>query len=376
MNHHKQAIVFGSALLYDESTNSLKWLFETFKMAMGGRQPKTILTDRSTAINEAVAAVWPGTEHRYCLWQIYQNASEQLSLAFQGSKTLLYEFSRCLFDYGNQKELISAWTTMLEKYDLEDNQWLAKLFEEREKWALVYGRHAFYADLRSVQEKESFNHELKKHLSPDNELLCFFDHYGRMLEERRFAELQADVHANPNVEKFPSVRILKQAASAYTHAAFEMFEREFDLCMDCMLYSCSEVGTVSEYKVTTEEGIKDHFVKFDALDLTATCTCKMFEFVGIPCHHVLKVLDARNIKDLPPQYILKRWRKDVKAGVLTGNCSVPIDDDSQSSLAKRYSYLCHIFSTVAARAAKTMDSYALIESQSGVLRDQVAKILN
>jgi len=134
-----------------------------------------------------------------------------------------------------------------------------------------------------------------------------------------------------------------------------MFERKFELCMDYTLYSCSEVGTISRYKVTNEEGIKDHFVKFDALDLTAACTCKMFEFVGSPCHHVLKVLDARNIKDMPPQNILKRWRKDGKAGI-TGNYSVPIGDNSQSSLAKRYGYLCCMYSIVAARAAKTMDS--------------------
>ena len=144
---------------------------------------------------------------------------------------------------------------MLEMYYLEDDEWLAKLYEERGKWALFYGRHAFYADLRRAQEKQSFNRELKKHLSPETDLLCFFDHYERMLDERRFAELQADVRANPNVEKFPSVCILKQAASAYTHAAFEMSEREFELRMGCMLYSCSEFGTISKYEVSTEERV-------------------------------------------------------------------------------------------------------------------------
>ena len=143
-------------------------------MAMSGKQPKTILTDRSSAIDEAVAAVWPGTNHRYCVWHIYQKGIEQLSQAFHGSKTLSYDFSRCLFDYEDEEEFILAWKAMFEKYDLKDNQWLIKLFEEREKWALVYGRHAFYADLKSVQQKETLNSELKKHLNPETDLLYFF----------------------------------------------------------------------------------------------------------------------------------------------------------------------------------------------------------
>ncbi|ONK62280.1 uncharacterized protein A4U43_C07F2280 [Asparagus officinalis] len=138
---------------------------------------------------------------------------------------------------------------------------------------------------------------------------------------------------------------------------------------------CGEVGTISEYKVTIEERIKDHFVKFDSLDLTATCTCKMFDFIGIQCRHVLKVLDARNIKDLPPHYILKRWRKDAKTGGISSNCCIPIGDDPQSSLSKRYGNLCRIFSIAAARAAKTMDSCTFVENQSDLLIDQVEQVL-
>ncbi|EEE67416.1 hypothetical protein OsJ_24749 [Oryza sativa Japonica Group] len=84
VNHHKQTVIFAAALLYDESVEAFRWLFDTFKMAMNGTQPKTLLTDRSDAISEGVAASWPATAHRYCVWQIYQNALQQLSQAFHG----------------------------------------------------------------------------------------------------------------------------------------------------------------------------------------------------------------------------------------------------------------------------------------------------
>lgn len=375
INHHKQAVIFGSALLHDESRKSYKWLFDTFKTAMGGKQSKTILTDRSTEMTQAIAEMWPGTFHRYCVWHIYQNALQQLTQAFHGSKTLASDFSRCLFDYEDEEEFLMAWKTMLDTYDLKDNQWLANVFEEREKWALVYGREAFYADMKSIQLKDNLNGELKKYLSPETELLHFYEHYERLIDDRRFAELQADAHASQSARKVPSMRVLRQAANAYTPAAFKMFEKEFEFYMDCMLYSCGVVGSISEYKVTMDEKLKAHFVKFDSLDGSVICSCKRFEFIGIPCHHVLKVLDSKNIKDLPPEYILKRWRKDAKVGAFNGIYDFPFDGNPQASSAKRYNYLCRIFSITASRAAKSFDTYSFIENQSDVLMDQVDQVL-
>ena len=40
---------------------------------------------------------------------------------------------------------------MLEKYDLKNNDWLKHLFDLRKKWALVYGRETFCADMTTTQ---------------------------------------------------------------------------------------------------------------------------------------------------------------------------------------------------------------------------------
>ncbi|XP_062103043.1 protein FAR-RED IMPAIRED RESPONSE 1-like [Humulus lupulus] len=49
VNHHKQTIIFGAALLYDETTETFAWLFDTFAKTMLGKKPKTILTDQDAA---------------------------------------------------------------------------------------------------------------------------------------------------------------------------------------------------------------------------------------------------------------------------------------------------------------------------------------
>ena len=76
--------------------------------------------------------------------------------------------------------------------------------------------------------------------------------------------------------------------------------------------------------------------------MTATCSCRKFECIGmyvhtfvnnyllfliyygrmlltiyhagILCKHALKVLNANNVFNLPPQYIMGRWTKYAKRG--------------------------------------------------------------
>jgi hypothetical protein len=57
-NHHKQTIIFGAALLFDETIPSFVWLFETFFLtAMSGKHPSTIFTDQDAAMAGAIAYI-------------------------------------------------------------------------------------------------------------------------------------------------------------------------------------------------------------------------------------------------------------------------------------------------------------------------------
>jgi zinc finger SWIM domain-containing protein 3 len=78
-NHHKQIIIFGATLLYNETISSFIWLFETFLTAMRGKHPSIIFTDQDTAMTGAIAYVFPNTNHCLCLWHIYRNAAKHLS---------------------------------------------------------------------------------------------------------------------------------------------------------------------------------------------------------------------------------------------------------------------------------------------------------
>ncbi|KAL9677190.1 hypothetical protein QQ045_005418 [Rhodiola kirilowii] len=76
-------VIFGAALMYDETAASFIWLFETFLKAMCGKPPQTFFTDQDAAIAKAVLHVMPGTFHRLCIWHLMQNAIEKVGFLFQ-----------------------------------------------------------------------------------------------------------------------------------------------------------------------------------------------------------------------------------------------------------------------------------------------------
>lgn len=44
-NHHRETVIFGATLLYDEAVESFKWLFDSFLVAHKQKNPRTIFTD-------------------------------------------------------------------------------------------------------------------------------------------------------------------------------------------------------------------------------------------------------------------------------------------------------------------------------------------
>ncbi|KAL3515006.1 hypothetical protein ACH5RR_021908 [Cinchona calisaya] len=143
VNHHKQTTIFGAALLYDETVKTFEWLFDTFSWAMMEKTPRTILTDQDGRMAAALASQWPVTYHRLCIWHIYQNAAIHLNDVFANFKEFADEFSECIYGHEDADDFTNAWNQMLKKYHLEDNKWLQKMFDIKEKWALVYGRETF-----------------------------------------------------------------------------------------------------------------------------------------------------------------------------------------------------------------------------------------
>ncbi|XP_031265054.1 protein FAR1-RELATED SEQUENCE 7-like [Pistacia vera] len=313
VNHHKQMVIFGGAILYDDTVESFKWLFQTFVEVMSRKRPKTILTDQDAVLAEAIAFALPGTLHRICVWHMYQKALKQLHHMFVSSDCFKNDLCSCFFDHEEEEDFIHAWKVMLDVYGLWENEWLNEIFKDREKWATAYRRHIFCADIRRAQLCECFTANLRKYLKSDSDVLLFFKQLGKMVNDWHYKELEANYDMNQQMPKLMGdVILLKHARDVYTPKIFELFQQEYEACLNIVINQCTGSGSLFEYKVSFYGQLREYTVIYNLSDETVMCSCMKFEYMGVLCSHALKVLDYRNIKILPDHYILKRWTRDAR----------------------------------------------------------------
>ncbi|KAI5420554.1 hypothetical protein KIW84_044377 [Lathyrus oleraceus] len=122
---------------------------------MSGISPKTIITGQDVSISNAVAKVFPKVNHHYCMWHIEKKVPEYLNRVYHEHGEFKYQFYNCIHQSTTVEEFDSDWEAMIDKYGLQDNQWLNKIFSIREKWIPAYVRHNFCAGMSTTQRSES-----------------------------------------------------------------------------------------------------------------------------------------------------------------------------------------------------------------------------
>ncbi|KAK4850748.1 hypothetical protein QYF36_009491 [Acer negundo] len=58
--------------------------------------------------------------------------------------------------------------------------------------------------------------------------------------------------------------------------------------------------------------IRDYEVLYNRTAGEVRCICSCFNFYGYLCRHALCVLNFNGVEEIPPKYILSRWKKDYK----------------------------------------------------------------
>ncbi|KAH7690217.1 FHY3/FAR1 family protein [Dioscorea alata] len=155
----------------------------------------------------------------------------------------------------------------------------------------------------------------------------------------------------------------KQLQEAYTNEIFKLFQDELRGILYCNITLIKSDGQICTFQVTDifrgKEGKVRRQVVFNVyhneVELDIKCSCNLFEFRGILCRHICKVLIEKNVKEIPQRYILPRWRKDIKR---RHTCVVNCYDNPQTSEENvRYNALCSHFSKAAEIGAISVERY-------------------
>ncbi|XP_042499683.1 protein FAR1-RELATED SEQUENCE 5-like [Macadamia integrifolia] len=329
-NHHRGVIIFGVALLYDETAESFNWLFEAFAEANGNKKPITIFTDQDTAMEKALYEVWPGTWHGLCTWHIMQNGIEHLGHIMKDGSCFLKYLKKCIFEYEEELQFENSWKKLLCDYNLEQNSWLLRIYGIKCKWAKCYMKNTFTIGMRSTQISESFNSDLKEYLKSTLDVVQFFKHFERVVNTKRANELKAEFDSRNKLPRnmFGMSLVIKQAGDVYTPYIFEKFQ---------------------EY-------------------------CKKYETFGILCCHCLKVLDVLDIKCIPDSYILRRWTRAARSMVVEDHKGKQVVEDVNLDCTQRYRYLSPQLVKIALQASNSVEGFALVKNGIKELCQQLESI--
>ncbi|KAH7685830.1 FHY3/FAR1 family protein [Dioscorea alata] len=325
INHHEQT----------EDTETYIWLFKIWLKCMSGKVPIAILTDQCMAIQGAVRMFFSNSHHRLCLWHIMKKVPEKLG-GLNKYKAIKKILKRITYEAVDTQEFEDTYLKMLADYNIEKNEWLNSLFKIHDHWAPVYVRGIFWAGMSSTQRNESVN--------------SFFDGYvGPTTSLKQFIEKENKADFASFNSCFPLITdcyFEKQLQEAYTNEIFKLFQDELLGMIYFNLTLTGSHGAVCSFQVSDvvkgKEGAFRKQVVYNvytnAGEFDIKCSYRLFEFKGIICRHICKVLIEKNVQDIPSRYILPRWRKDIKRmHTYVQNCY----DDPQTSEEKlRYNKLC------------------------------------
>ncbi|KAK4783516.1 hypothetical protein SAY86_007890 [Trapa natans] len=362
VNHHGQPVLFGCAFLINETEASFAWLFNKWLMAMSGRPPASITTDNDPVIGSAIAQVFPEARHRFCKWHIFKQCQEKLCHMFLKYPNFEADFHKCVNLTESIDEFESCWLTLIDRYDLRGHDWIQTIYSARSQWVPVYLRDTFFAEMSVTQRSDSMNSYFDGYINASTSLSQFFKLYEKALESRNEKEVKADydtMNTSPSL-KTPSP-MERQASELYTRKLFTRFQEELVNTLTFMASKTEDDDEIIAYQVAKYgEDHRAYYVRFNVLDMKATCSCQMFEFSGLLCRHVLAVFRVTNVLTLPPHYILKRWTRHARSSVTLEEHANSVYTNYLESHTVRYNTLRHEAFKFIDEGAESLESYDVV----------------
>ncbi|XP_074293509.1 protein FAR-RED IMPAIRED RESPONSE 1-like [Silene latifolia] len=237
VNHHRKSVLFAGCLLLHEDDISFQWTFQHFLTAMGQKEPQFMITDQCPRHKEVGSALCRDTD-------------------------FLARFNAVVWDPDMEpSEFEEKWQKVISDFQLEDNDWLTTMFDDRHHWIPAYHRDlALGFILRTTQRSE------KKH-----------------------------------------------GAIIYTHAVFKVFQEEVMAADSYGVDDFEKEEHVLIIHVIDAETDRIFKVRFDLRSTDAVCECKLFERIGLLCRHIVWVYKGKGIGRIPSKYIVDRWLNNTHA---------------------------------------------------------------
>ncbi|KAE8658325.1 hypothetical protein F3Y22_tig00116971pilonHSYRG00167 [Hibiscus syriacus] len=278
VNHHHNTIVFATAIIADETSQSFEWVLQNFLEAMMNKSPISVVTDGDRAMQRAIKSVIPYAKHRLCSWHLSRNAQANI-----GDPKFTAAFSKCMASWWTTKEFDIQWRSIVSEFNVQKHPWVIEKGNTRHLWAQAYLTGHFFANIRSTQRCESMNASLAIALKHKKTYLDVVRAIEDGISRMRMNELKAD-YLSSHTKPFQITKLVdleSHAAAIFTRESFRVFQDE--LTRETLYRIEAEIKSLSdEYRWTSVSPSTSHF-----------------EAIGL---HIL-----------PGTLIQSRWTNDAKA---------------------------------------------------------------
>ncbi|TXG47764.1 hypothetical protein EZV62_027058 [Acer yangbiense] len=217
-----------------------------------------------------------------------------------------------------------------------------------------------------------------KNKRTDHDLVQFFKHFERVLNDKRYKELEAEYalcQKKPQVQR--PIKMLIEAGKVYTKIIFEEFQDEFMSALEFYIKSTVDDGEDIAYIVFYVDTSKEFPVIRKKIDNSLSCSCRLFEMNGVLCGHAIKILrEVMNLKELPSEYILKRWTRKARSESVKDMDGCDIQVDARLQHTTWYRNLCSIFTKIYSRGVESEETYKVAVKRANELSNIIEEMLS
>ncbi|XP_051221999.1 protein FAR1-RELATED SEQUENCE 5-like [Lolium perenne] len=295
---HGKTYLFACAFIVNETSESFQRCFREFKAAMGGKPPKTIITDQDKGMASAIPSIFPNAIHKCCLFHIKKKIDDKGGTVFQANEGLYEELQDIIDKSLTVHEFETLWQQMINEYNVGHIKIFQDLWKSREKWVPVYFKNHFFPFIQTTARSEGTNALFKKGVGPQFSMTSFLREYQRIMDNMHANENELDHNAtNKKVREKKFITqyyIERQAHELYNLAIFRKFQLVLN---DVTRLQIREDVKGKMYWVFHEANYpvrehrhREYLVQVNEETEDYSCICCKFDKDGLLCSHILKVM--------------------------------------------------------------------------------------
>ena len=104
--------------------------------------------------------------------------------AYKEYESIKFWLQNVVYDSLTIEEFEDSWGKFIENYQLESNEWLLDLYDERHRWVPAFVKDIFWAGMSTTQRSEGMNTFFDGYINSKTTLKLFVEQYENALRHK------------------------------------------------------------------------------------------------------------------------------------------------------------------------------------------------